>query len=122
MNTPPIPLRYIPFSDREAPEDWRVEAGDKLTGDCYIAIFCGPDAEYRANEYAAFKNGKHPVVKPLVAQVDPRTVERVTVQIQNGQEVTLAMKNLVWKYDDKRKTICGRPKPAVEVLPKEGQS
>jgi hypothetical protein len=116
----PVPLKYFPFADRQSPEDWRVEAGDKITGDCYIAIFCGPDAEYRANEYAAFKNGKHPAAKPISQPADLRAIERVTVQIQNGQEVTLALKNLVWKYDDKRKTICGRPKPAVEVLPSKG--
>ncbi len=38
--------------------EWRVEAIDyENEGVCYVAIFSGPLARERAEEYAAFKNG-----------------------------------------------------------------
>lgn len=37
--------------------EWRVERIDMKTGDCFVTLFSGQDAEARAHEYAAFKNG-----------------------------------------------------------------
>jgi hypothetical protein len=55
-------LRYEAVPDRLAPSDWRVEAIDhESEGECYVAIFAGPDAERRAREYAAWKNGTRAV-------------------------------------------------------------
>lgn len=122
---PSVPLKYIAFEDRQAPGDWRVEAISEPTGDCYIAIFCGLDAEFRANEYAAIKNGKHPAHKPVspspIGQSDPRSVDQIVVKIQDGQEVTLHLKGLKWTYDVARKVISGRPKPPVEFANEKGK-
>lgn len=121
---PSVPLKYIAFEDRQAPGDWRVEAISEPDGDCYVAIFCGPDAEFRANEYAAIKNGKHPAHKPApltsVVQSDPRAVEQIVVKIQDGQEVILHLKGLKWTYDVARKIITGRPKSPVEFANEKG--
>lgn len=129
----PEPLKYIPFADREEAGAWRVEALDKLTDGCYITIFVGLDAEFRANEYAAFKNGKHPVLKPapeLVATVAVPTVavkaedvsnKKITIKVQNGQEVTFVPSTLMWSWNQIKKTITGKQKPLIELtlgLPK----
>ncbi len=39
------------------PHEWRVEAIDyESEGEVYVAIFTGPKARERADEYARFKN------------------------------------------------------------------
>jgi hypothetical protein len=49
-------MRYEAFEDRKNPGDWRVEAINFASeGECYVAIFSGPDAQERAEEYAAWK-------------------------------------------------------------------
>lgn len=119
-------LKYVAFEDKIAPGDWRVEAINHVLGECYIALFTGPDAEFRANEYAAIKNGKHPgqalpADSTPAPEIDPKSVERIIVKIQKGQEVTLHLKGLKWKYDAARRIICGRPKSPVEFASeKEG--
>jgi len=50
-------LKYEAFQDRENPSDWRVESIDIKAGNIFIAIFSGPLAKERANEYAKIKNG-----------------------------------------------------------------
>jgi hypothetical protein len=51
-------MQYEAIPDRLAPSDWRVEAIDhESEGERYVAIFAGPEAEGRAREYAAWKNG-----------------------------------------------------------------
>jgi len=50
-------LHYETIEDKLQPGDYRVEAIDaEGGGEVYIAIFVGPDAEARANEYAEWKN------------------------------------------------------------------
>lgn len=53
-------LRYETIEDKLQPGDYRVEAinaeGD---GEVYIAIFVGPEAATRANEYMTWKNRDH---------------------------------------------------------------
>lgn len=50
-------LHYETIEDKLQSGDYRVEAIDaERDGDVYIAIFVGPDAEARANEYASWKN------------------------------------------------------------------
>jgi hypothetical protein len=45
------------IEDRHHPGDWRVEAIDHDNeGQIYVAIFSGPEAQERAEEYAALKN------------------------------------------------------------------
>ena len=40
--------------------DWKVEAIDfEGDGDCFVTIFCGPDSEKRAREYAEWKGASH---------------------------------------------------------------
>ena len=38
--------------------DWRVEWFGP-DGECYVAIFCGPEADKRAEKYAAFVEGSN---------------------------------------------------------------
>lgn len=51
-------LKFEALQDMTSPNEWRVEAIDIKAGDVFIAIFCGPLAEERANEYARFKNSQ----------------------------------------------------------------
>jgi hypothetical protein len=46
------------FADKEFPSDWHVETIDKDSGDIFVALFSGPDAEERAREYAAWQETK----------------------------------------------------------------
>ena len=48
-------MNYEVVADREFPNYWRVEAIDSKTGDVYIAVFYGPDAKIRAEEYSGLK-------------------------------------------------------------------
>lgn len=48
---------YEVFQDMKFPElnEWRCEANDTKTGDVYVALFGGTDAEQRAREYASWQ-------------------------------------------------------------------
>jgi hypothetical protein len=50
-------LNFEAIRDKITPDDWRVEALNSRTGDVFVAIFSGPLAKERAEEYARFKNG-----------------------------------------------------------------
>jgi hypothetical protein len=53
----PVTMMYETVRDTLHPEDWRVEAVDiDSDGEVYVAIFTGPDAKLRAEEYAAWKS------------------------------------------------------------------
>lgn len=50
-------MKYEVIEDREVRGSWRVEAIDyENEGVGYIAIFAGPSAQERADEYALWKN------------------------------------------------------------------
>jgi hypothetical protein len=52
-------VEYEVFVSRDAiaNDEWRVEAIDyDKDGQIYVAIFCGPQAQARAEEYARWKN------------------------------------------------------------------
>ncbi len=50
-------MKWTCFEDNRNPGDWRVEAIDfEDEGKVYVAIFSGPDAQTRAEEYAELKN------------------------------------------------------------------
>jgi hypothetical protein len=50
-------MNWSCFEDKRNPGDWRVEAIDfDDEGKVYVAIFSGPDAQARAEEYAELKN------------------------------------------------------------------
>lgn len=51
-------LEYEIRASRDVPDEYRVEAIDERTGECYVAIFSGPNAKGRAEEYAALKNAR----------------------------------------------------------------
>jgi hypothetical protein len=57
----PMSTTFLPYEtieDKLQPGDFRVEAiNSEGDGEIYTAIFVGPDAEKRAKEYAAWKNG-----------------------------------------------------------------
>lgn len=48
---------YEAFQDKLFAENWRVEAIGE-DGECYVILFCGPDADKRAIEYAEWMNSK----------------------------------------------------------------
>lgn len=50
-------LTYEVVKDKLTPSDYRVEAIDtERDGEIYVAIFSGPDAQARAEEYSRWKN------------------------------------------------------------------
>lgn len=52
-------MNFEVLQDRQNPSDWRVEGIDfEDEGKVYVAIFSGPDARQRADEYADFKNSE----------------------------------------------------------------
>jgi hypothetical protein len=52
-------MNYEASKDKNS-TDWRVEAIDfENEGNVYIALFSGPDARARAEEYAQWKNEVH---------------------------------------------------------------
>jgi hypothetical protein len=62
-------MKYEVVRDRTTPDAWRSEAiDDSSEGECYVAIFSGPDAEQKAREYAAWKN--EPAAHPRPPQVN----------------------------------------------------
>jgi hypothetical protein len=53
-------MKYEVAQDTAFPCEWRVEAIDlDGDGDCFVALFSGPEAEARAKEYASWKEGLH---------------------------------------------------------------
>jgi hypothetical protein len=51
------PRNYETIQDKANSEAWRVEAiGYENDGEVYSALFMGPKARERAEQYAAFKN------------------------------------------------------------------
>jgi len=122
-------IEYIPFADQQVEGDWRVEAINEKEGEVYIAIFSGPGCEKRAHEYAAFKNGKHPLSapKPVVAPPVPvpapaapvaEKLSRGEFRIRTTDNGTLVVRphEMNWKFDKIRKTLSGKPKPAIERI------
>jgi hypothetical protein len=62
-NSAPEPREIIMewkcFEDKRIPGQWRVEGLDfEDEGNVYVTIFAGPEAQDRAEEYAALKNGQ----------------------------------------------------------------
>jgi len=59
VNSEEAVMEWKCFEDKRNRGDWRVEALDfDDEGKVYVAIFSGPNAEDRAEEYAALKNGQ----------------------------------------------------------------
>lgn len=53
------PLHYEVVRSNPTPDEYRVEAIDyEDEGKAYVAIFSGPSARERAEEYAALKNAR----------------------------------------------------------------
>lgn len=50
-------MNHTAFADKMNNGDWRVEAFGS-EGECFVTIFCGPNNEHRAKEYAAWMNQK----------------------------------------------------------------
>jgi hypothetical protein len=53
-----VPMKWTVAADREFPNDWRVEAIEEDSGDIFVAVFSGPDAEERAREYSVWQQLK----------------------------------------------------------------
>ena len=52
-------MEFECIEDQRNPGDWRVEAIDfEDEGKVYIAVFSGPEAKERAQEYVSFKNSE----------------------------------------------------------------
>ena len=50
-------MTYEVVQDKAFPalNEWRYEAIDQKSGDIYVALFGGPDAEQRARQYAVWQ-------------------------------------------------------------------
>jgi hypothetical protein len=57
-DTQVVAIHYESIQDKNYLNEWRVEGINIKLGDVLIAVFCGPLAQERANEYALFKNGR----------------------------------------------------------------
>ena len=56
-----LKYRSTIFADKEFPNDWHVEIIEQDSGDIFVAVFSGPEAEERAREYAQWQESKqHP--------------------------------------------------------------
>jgi len=54
-------MKYEIAESKQSPGEWRVEAiNHQEDGEVYGAIFFGPDAKTRAEEYAAWKSAQIP--------------------------------------------------------------
>ena len=67
-------MTYEVVEDKHHPDDWRVEATDyDHDGQVRVAIFSGPKAKERAEEYTKFKGGEEfqsgGAEGPLIPQV-----------------------------------------------------
>jgi hypothetical protein len=57
-------MEYEVIQSRDVPGEWRVEAIDfKSDGQVYVTIFSGPEAQERAEEYAAWKSNR--IAEPI---------------------------------------------------------
>jgi hypothetical protein len=117
-------LEYITFEDKQCPPDWRVEAFDTKTGESYIAIFSGPEAEKRAAEYLAFKSGKlsdltAPAIVVPVPVVTSVRADAFKIKTTNGHDLVIRPTSLDWTYDVRRRLLKAEPKAPIEIL-KEG--
>jgi hypothetical protein len=61
-------MTYEIMKSSLTPDEWRVEAIDTTTGDCYVALFSGPRAQQRAEEYAGFKNRQEMLAKRAITR------------------------------------------------------
>jgi hypothetical protein len=57
-------MQFETIEDKLQPGDYRVEAIDRAgDAEVYTAVFIGPDAKMRAEEYAGWKNASlHPAL------------------------------------------------------------
>jgi hypothetical protein len=55
------------FADKEFPNDWHVEMIDQDSGDIFVAVFSGPEAEERAREYANWQGSKQQSDRQIAA-------------------------------------------------------
>ena len=117
-------VEYIPFADQQVEGDWRVEAIDNASGECFIAIFSGPDCERSAVEYAAFKNGKlmlpAQAEPPMPLNPAPEPVafspEAFQVVVKQGFEIVVRPKDLNWSFNAHLNRLSATPKPAIERI------
>ena len=53
-----VQMKTTVFAEKEFPNDWHVEMIEPDSGDIFVAVFSGPDAEERAREYAKWQESK----------------------------------------------------------------
>ena len=115
-------LEYKVMADKEFEGAWRVEALDAKSGDIFIAIFAGPDSERLANEYSAFRNGKHPAGKPEVITIPTAAPlpdnGSLVLTLKTGEEISIIPKDMIWAWDKRKKSVVATPKPAIQRLSK----
>lgn len=82
-------MLYEISEDKLYPGSFRVEAIDQNgDGDCFVAVFDGPDAQQRATEYATWKN--QPNAAPAEGTPEPPKVEAIARKIPSAQELAQA--------------------------------
>lgn len=66
-------MEYVAIQDKQFLNDWRSEAIESKTGDCFVVVFSGPEAEQRARQFTDWQNSntcKHPEWKASDSQSD----------------------------------------------------
>lgn len=127
------PLKYESMADQQVQGDWRVEAYDEASGQTYIAIFTGPNSEARAAEYAALKNGTHPIFEKLkeakavlanrtepvpasVSEEKEKKTGSMIVVTDTGAKVKIKLNAGTWHISRGSRNITFKPFPVVEIL------
>lgn len=75
-------MEYEVFEDKEVSGQWRVESFGP-EGECYVTIFSGPDAEFRARTYTALVS--------VTSPAEQRGWDSLWAAQAEGREVTYAM-------------------------------
>jgi hypothetical protein len=130
-------IEYVAFADQNSKHDWRVEGVNEPTKEVYITIFSGNNAEARAVEYAALKNGTHQFfeaikrAKAIIADKEAQAissvpepeptlvsgVEEFTVYDTRNRNFVLVRPRLgKWTFDKHRGKLLMVPLPAIERL------
>jgi hypothetical protein len=117
--------KFSVFADKEFTGAWRVESQGETPEESTIAIFAGPDCERLANEYAAFKNGVHPVTKPAPALIHiPSAAPLIQVAqpdilpitLVDGRMMNIRPKDLDWTFSVRWRKVCGTLRPALKMF------
>jgi hypothetical protein len=111
--------KFSVFADKEFAGAWRVESQGDTPEESTIAIFAGPDCERLANEYAAFKNGVHPVTKSVpspASLIQMAQPDILPITLVDGRMMNIRPKDLDWTFSVRWRKVCGTLRPALKMF------